>query len=168
MLNTELNLIIFRNKYISRVNIGLSCFGLFLILYFMFMLIAVKESGGNASFNQKAIPAISPSEAVKKSEKYYERILTRRKLFTAQTGISAGQKKNAPQNTEQADSGLSDLLLLGVVSGAQGPQAIISNVSNDRSFYCYGGENIEGFIVEQVKSDRVILKKNDETFELRL
>ncbi len=168
MVNTESKRIIFRNKYISRVNIGLSCFGLFLIFYSIFILVAAKELGINTSFKRKTIPAISSLELVKKSEKYYERILTRRKLFTAQTGIRTGQKNNSAQNTVEADSIFSQLLLLGVVSGAQGPQAIISNISNDRSFYCYGGENIAGFIVEQVKADSVILKKDNEMFELRL
>jgi len=168
MVSTELNRIIFRNKYISRVNIGLSCFFLFLILYFIFMLVAAKELGINTSLKRKAISAISTFELAKKSEKYYERILTRRKLFTGQAGIRTRKKNNSLQAGVQVDLGLSQLLLLGVVSGTQGHQAIISNISNDRSFYCYGGENIEGFIVEEVKSDRVILKKDEEIFELRL
>ncbi len=105
---------------------------------------------------------------VKKSIKYYERILTRRKLFIAQAGIRLPKKKDSALRASQSELGLSQLQLLGVVSGAKGPQAIISNLTNDRSFYCYGGEDIEGFIVKEVKSNRVILEKNDETFELRL
>ncbi|MBU1088123.1 MAG: hypothetical protein KKD05_11490 [Candidatus Omnitrophica bacterium] len=168
MANDLLNRIIFKDKYINRVNIGLMFFAGLILIYFSILFFSVQNMDIETKMGKKTMPAIASLELVKKSEKYYERILTRRKLFITQSGINSGQKKDLAVKTEQADLSLGQLQLLGIVSGAQGPQAIISNVTNDRSFYCYGNENVEGFIVKEVKSDRVILKKDDEIFELRL
>ncbi|MFH1062442.1 MAG: hypothetical protein V1747_06100 [Candidatus Omnitrophota bacterium] len=168
MVNDELSRILFRDKYISRVNIGLIVFAGLLGIYFIFLFSSSTALDIETSLGRKAMPGITSLNLVKKSEKYYERILTRRKLFMAQTGVSSGQKKESSEKTVRSDLKLSELELQGIVSGAQGPQAIISNVTNERSFYCYGGENVEGFIVTEVKSDKVILKKDDEIFELRL
>jgi hypothetical protein len=168
MLNDQLNRIIFRGKYISHVNGGLIVCAGFLGIYFVFLVFSSTALDPQISLSKKAMPGIASLNLVKKSEKYYERILTRRKLFMAQTGISSGQKKETAQKTGQADLKLAELQLLGIVSGAKGLQAIISNLTNERSFYCYGGENVEGFIVEEVRSDKVILKKDDEKFELIL
>lgn len=168
MLNDQLSRIIFRGKYINSVNAGLIvCAGL-LGIYFIFLIFSSTALDIETSLSKKTMPGITSLNLVKKSEKYYERILTRRQLFIAQTGISSGQIKESVAKTAQADLKLAELQLLGIVSGSKGLQAIISNLTNERSFYCYGGENVEGFIVEEVKSDRVILKKDDEMFELIL
>ncbi|MBU1043693.1 MAG: hypothetical protein KJ915_04760 [Candidatus Omnitrophica bacterium] len=168
MVNDQLSRIISRDKYINCVNIGLISLAGLLLIYFSGLFFNQTDINIETSLGKKAMPAMASLELVKKSEKYYERILTRRKLFIAQSGIVSGEKKDLAVKDVQTDLSLGQLILLGIVSGGQGPQAIISNITNDRSFYCYGGENVEGFIVDQVKSDRVILKKNDETFELRL
>jgi hypothetical protein len=168
MANNQLSQVVFRNKFISRVNLGLIISAGLLAVCFSIMFFSSPVLDMETSFGRKAIQAIMSPKLIKKSEKYYERILSRRKLFAAQTGVNPGQNKDSEEKTTESGSKLSELQLLGIVSGTQGPQAIISNVTNDRSFYCYGGENVEGFIVSEVKTDKVILKKDNQIFELRL
>ena len=107
-------------------------------------------------------------KVIKKSLKFYERILSRERLFISSTGN--GLVKARPDFPLVADPGiqLSDLQLMGIVSGAQGPQAIIANIKTDQSYYCCGGEGIGGFTVKEVLPAKVILEKDEETVELRL
>jgi len=103
----------------------------------------------------------------KKSSKYYQRILGRRKLFVAQSGLKV-------KKTAIADSGLAnqaageDMQLLGIVSGAQGPQAIIMDPGTGKSFYCSGGEKINGFTVKNILENKVILEIDGVLKEIRL
>lgn len=102
----------------------------------------------------------------KKSSKYYQRILGRRELFVAQAGIKV--KKSSRLNALANESIGDDLQLLGIVSGAQGPQAIIMDSKSGKSFYCSGGEQISGFTVTDILENKVILKNDGETKEIRL
>ena len=127
-----------------------------------------------ANVNNIFSSAYSPGAEVpvlnlsKKSSKYYERILGRRELFIAQSGTK--EKKT----TFVANSGLAnqamreDMQLLGIVTGAQGPQAIIIDPKSGQSIYCSGGEMINGFTVRKILENKVILEIDGELKELRL
>ena len=103
----------------------------------------------------------------KKSAKYYQRILGRRQIFAAQP--SMGIKKNSISLL--GEKGLArniDFKLLGIISGAQGPQAILVDPKTGKSFYCSGGEIINGFTVKDVMETKVILQNADQNIEIRL
>ena len=103
----------------------------------------------------------------KKSSKYYERILGRRELFAAQSGLRV--KKNTSANSDVAPQAVAEeMQLLGIVSGAQGPQAIIMDPKTGQSFYCSGGEIINGFTVRNILENKVVLEIDGESKELRL
>jgi len=116
---------------------------------------------------QKQIEDVVPDlKLVKKSLKYYERVLGRRKLFVAQPGL---KRKIAKKERGLVDmlTG-SDLVLMGIVSGSGGPQAIISNSKTGQSFNCFGGESIDEIKVKEVLTDKVLLEVNGEVVELIL
>ena len=114
-------------------------------------------------FSKEAIGIVPKFKFVKKSVQYYDRILGRDSLFVAQSGA-----KTADAEPVEAGLQAGDLQLLGIVSGARGLQAIISETKTEQSYYCYAGELIEGIIVKEIFSDKVVLQRNEETFELRL
>ena len=102
----------------------------------------------------------------KKSKEYYERILSRRKLFVAQPGVK--QRTEAKASLQQLGFGAADLQLLGVVSGVNGPQAIISESSSGKTIYCNLNDSVNGFVVVEILSKKVILDFNGERLELHL
>lgn len=117
---------------------------------------------------EKNISAIPELKIVKKSIKYYERILARRKLFAAQAGLKKSKTRIEFSLPDELGTQISDLQLQGIVTGARGPQAVISNIKTDQSYYCYLGERLDGFIIKEILSNKVIIEKAEETFELRL
>ena len=169
MLNEQLYSIVFFKRLIKRINVILICTGFLLVIGFAVVL---TSSGSNAEkdfLGQRSRIGIIPQKLVKKSVKYYDRILSRRKLFVVQAGTGSDrQPVRARKEQEAGGLDISQFQLLGIVSGSRGQQAIISDIKDDRSFYCYGGENIEGYTVEEVKTDSVLLKKDQQTFELKL
>ena len=105
---------------------------------------------------------------LKKPITYYTQILERRGVFAA--FIDSTLKKRKSEFLPQAtlESQISDLQLQGIISGAQGPQAIVTNNKLNRSYYCVGGELIAGFKVQEVQPDKVILELDGEKIELKL
>lgn len=169
VLRKNLILSFFDDNFVKRINIvltGLCC------LFFIFLVVSVffKPRGvqGLSSWTQRATADLPESKLSKKSPKYYQRILGRRSLFVAQPGLM--DKKIDSQATvfPEGRTNLFDLQIVGIISGPQGLQAIISNEKTGQSFYCWGGENVDGFIVKQVFADKIILEKDDQLFEMRL
>ena len=62
---------------------------------------------------------------------------------------------------------LKDLSLKGIIAGDK-PQAIIEDEKSKKSFFLYKGESINDIRVEDIQSDRVILRVNGEVLELTL
>jgi len=105
---------------------------------------------------------------LKKPITYYTQILERRGVFVAFMGSTLEKIRSGflPPGTLESQS--SDLQLQGIISGAQGPQAIVTNNKTNRSYYCVGGELIAGFKVQEVQPDKVILEVDGEKIELKL
>jgi hypothetical protein len=103
------------------------------------------RSADTVSFSKEIMGAVPEIKFMKKSVQFYDRILSRSGLFAAQSGIKA-------PDTVTVDSGLqaSDLQLQGIVSGARGLQAIISEIKTDQSYYCYAGESVNGILVKEI------------------
>lgn len=120
----------------------------------------------SSTYNTAAeLPVLNLS---KKSSKYYQRILGRRELFVAQPGVQI-KKPVSGSNPEPANqASAEELQLVGIVFGAQGLQAIIIDSKTGKSFYCLGGENINGFTVINVLENKVILERDGESKEIRL
>lgn len=73
----------------------------------------------------------------------------------------------ADKITQGAYDNLKDISLKGIIAGDR-PQAIIEDEKNKKSFFIYKGETVGGIKVEDIQSDRVILKVNGEVLELTL
>ncbi|MFH1459226.1 MAG: type II secretion system protein N [Candidatus Omnitrophota bacterium] len=140
--------------------------GICLIILFSFMFSGTKNLDILQNSQNKKVGVNLELKSFKKPIQYYERILSRRRLFLGQ-GLSETNKP-ASINTEQFNLRFSDLQLLGVVSGAKGPQAIINDAKTDQSYYCSGNEEVGGFYVKEVLPNKVILELNGEKLELRL
>lgn len=76
----------------------------------------------------------------------------------------AAPATNIPQASYEK---LKDLSLKGIIAGDK-PQAIIEDEKNKKSFFLYKGESINDITVEDIQSDRVILRVNGEVLELTL
>lgn len=76
----------------------------------------------------------------------------------------AAPATNIPQVSYEK---LKDLSLKGIIAGDK-PQAIIEDEKNKKSFFLYKGESINDITVEDIQSDRVILRVNGEVLELTL
>ena len=134
-----------------------------IILAFSFRL-GQRSATGALPFSKDSIGGVPEFKFVKKSVQYYERVLGRERLFMAQSGTTETDKPEPVQSGLQ----VSDLQLMGIVSGARGLQAIISEMKTEQSYYCYAGESIEGILIKEIYSDKVILERNGEKIELRL
>jgi len=159
---------ILEEKFAKRLNIGLTISCCFLFLYLIIAIFS-KPEGTLKSFlwTKKARVVLPELKLSKKAPKYYQRILGRRAFFVAQAGIV--KKPDLPDSAFDSNAvSIIDLRIVGIVSGPQGPQAIVGNEKTGQSFYCSGGENLNGFLVKEVLSDRIILEKDDQTFEMRL
>ncbi|MFH2139030.1 MAG: type II secretion system protein N [Candidatus Omnitrophota bacterium] len=155
-----------RLRYLDIINTLLTCGLLVLIM----AVISLKFMGKNDNilnlkYSAEQTGIIPELKIFKKPLDYYEKILSRKDLFIGQP-----QVKNLKSKVTGANNGgqLSELELMGIVSGPQGPQAIINNSKTDRSFYCQGGENLGDFTVKKVYLDRVLLERDGEELELRL
>ena len=153
------------DKTVDQFNLGLSgllCVLLISILFIKFSRpLNVEQIMFSTHKTGVELPVLNLS---KKSSKYYQRILGRREIFVAQPGLKlkkAGSGINSVLPRE-------DLQLLGIVSGAQGPQAIVMDSKTGESFYCSGGENINGFTVKSVLENKVILERDGESIEIKL
>lgn len=62
---------------------------------------------------------------------------------------------------------LKDLSLKGIIAGDK-PQAIIEDEKNKKSYFLYKGESVNDIKVEDIQTDRVILRVNGEVLELTL
>lgn len=100
--------------------------------------------------NQPSTDTFSNSDAL------VSRDLFRPPAVTPATGI--------PQASYEK---LKDLSLKGIIAGDK-PQAIIEDEKNKKSFFLYKGESINDITVEDIQSDRVILRVNGEVLELTL
>jgi len=103
-----------------------------------------------------------------KNSSYYENLFNKKNIFKAlavKQALAPVQKIKSEKNLEQE---FSMFELLGVVSSGGKSQALIENVNSGKTFYCVGGERLNGFVVKEVLDNKVILEQGDRTFELRL
>jgi len=156
------------DKTVDQLNLvlaGLLCILLISILFLKFSSPVNVEQIMSSTYKTSAeLPMLKIS---KKSSKYYQRILGRRELFVAQPGLRIKKAVSRVAGPADQISG-GDLQLMGIVSGAQGPQAILMDTKTSKSFYCLVGEKINGFTVKDVLENKVILEKDGELIEIRL
>ncbi len=157
------------DKTVDRLNlglVGLFCVLLLVIVFLKFSKPRSVEQIMSATDNARAeLPLLKLS---KKSSKYYQRILGRRELFVAQPGLRVKKVLGRTDLDRGERLRGADLQLLGIVSGAQGPQAILVDSKTGRSFYCSGGEKINDFTVKAVFENKVILERDEELIEIKL
>jgi len=154
-------------KIADFVNIALGIIGgLLLISCLSFVFRGVKDPNLLKKNIDSRITMNLDFESLKKPIQFYERILSRRRLFVGQ-GVSR-RAKSAHVGTTQFSSRISDFQLLGVISGAKGPQAIINDSKINQVYYCSSDEEVGGFYVKEVLPNKVILELNGEKMELRL
>ncbi|MCP4649846.1 MAG: hypothetical protein GY853_07200 [PVC group bacterium] len=156
-------------KHLQWFNIFNILLVVFAILFAGGLLWLQFFSEPNIVFNFRHQNSMSESvtgmKFLKKPMDYYERILSRKRLFVAQPGVKRIKKTGLSMSLDVL---LDELQLQGIVSGPQGPQAIIFNAKTNRSHYCQGGETIGGFIVKEVLPDKVVLDRDNEEVELKL
>ena len=151
----------------DQINLTLAVLAFVFFVSILFLKFSKPENIGDIlASTRNVIADFQVLNLSKKSSKYYERILSRRELFAAQTGLKV-QKPEPGHQTQDAAAG-EDLQLLGIVTGAQGPQAIIMNTKSGQSYYCSGGEEINGFTVKSILENKVILENDGEMKEIRL
>jgi type II secretory pathway component PulC len=91
----------------------------------------------------------------------YEAIFSSRKLFFSSLVETTTEKK------PEVSSSLK-FSLIGVVSSRGKYQALIRNTANNRDYYCFQGDVIEGMEVKEIYQDRVVLEAEGKVWELRL
>ena len=156
-----------KNKYLNILIITFSIIfaGLiFLLLSIMF------ESKKDISFvsvvKNDGITKVSKLKLRKHPLDYYDKILSKEKLFVVYGGRN--KKSKLTPVSMLGEISISQLSLQGVVSGAKGPQAIILDTKTDQTFFCYSGDSVGDFNIIEVRDDRALLEKDAQEFELRL
>lgn len=103
-----------------------------------------------------------------KNVSYYEKLFKSKNLFK----VLGKKKAPLPQKKIEVEidleKELSKFELLGIVSSGGRSQALIKNMESGKTFYCSGGERLNGFVVKEVLADKVILKQGEWIAELRL
>lgn len=94
---------------------------------------------------------------------FYLEPAKRRQIF-----ISAAEQQSAQQPLKQVNKDLiKDINLVGIITG-DNPQAVIENKKTQKSYYLYKGGYIDEFQVEDILEGKVILKYDNQKFELYL
>lgn len=99
---------------------------------------------------------------------YYENLFKGKNLFKilSKKKTPLPQKKTEPKVDLEKE--LSKFELLGIVSSSGKSKALIKNTKSGKTFYCTGGEKIDGFVIKEVLDNKVILEQGDQIAELRL
>ena len=100
---------------------------------------------------------------------HYTEEIKKRSLFefiVADEAASAGRISGDFLNSE-LERARNNFNLKGIVSGTP-PQAIIEDISKNKTYFVTKGENIEEFIVEKITYNKVELKLGDESVYLTL
>ena len=90
-------------------------------------------------------------------------LLSSRELFKAVPAAGTAAAKVPQASFEK----MKDLSLKGIIAGER-PQAILEDEKNKKSYFLYKGDSVNNITVEDIQSDKVILKINGEVLELTL
>ena len=123
-------------------------------------------SASNRQLSQKEIRYKPKSDS--KNISHYEKLFKKKNLFKVLGKAKAPLPKKETKTNITLQQELAKFELLGIVSSAGKSQALIKNIESGKTFYCTGGERLNGFIIKEVLDDKVILGQEDWTSELRL
>ncbi len=99
---------------------------------------------------------------------YYENLFKRKNLFKILGKKKAPLPQKETETKVDLEKELSKFELLGIVSSGGKSRALIKNIESGKTFYCTGGEKLDGFTIEDVLDNKVILKQGDWIAELKL
>ena len=151
-------------SYVKFINISLIAILIIIAAVLIFDVInfnlkrpeLVAEIAPKAEERQE--PQLQPSQELSVDPK----LLGSRDLFKASAAaVSPGAVPQASYDK------LKELSLKGIIAGEK-PQAIIEDEKNKKSYFLYKGESVNNIKVEDIQSDRVILRVNGEVLELTL
>lgn len=103
-----------------------------------------------------------------KSLSFYENLFKSKKIFKVLGKEETSFQQRGVELQISLEKEFSKFELLGIVSSGGRSQALIKDNTSGRTFYCSGGEKIDGFIVKEVLSDKVILERGEWAAELRI
>lgn len=99
---------------------------------------------------------------------YYENLFKSKDIFKFLLKEKNSLQQDKPGTEVDLYEAVSKFELLGIVSAEGRSQALIRNIENGRTFYCTGGEKVNGFVVVEVLADKVILEQEGKRVELKL
>ena len=152
------------NKYLIVI------LGIF-ILYFLADLIFIRPyksvqalvSKPVSEQGQEVLSSKTNSPVAAKDYSSYAGALPGRTVFGPSQGGTTG-----PEETAITSGGVSDQLgLVGVVAG-DNPQAIIEDKKAQKTYYLTKGQSIDGYAVEEIYEDRVVLNSEGKKISLSL
>ena len=131
------------------------CGVIILLLFFLFL---------NLKKNFSMEIATSQEVDLKKEEiktipfSKYKSILSQRKLFKKSEGSLEKSLSGTPLN----------LVLLGIISASDNPQAMLKNSETGNTHNCYEGDSVSGFKIKEIQKNKVILESGERILELKL
>jgi len=152
------------NTALITVLVIIACVLLFDVINFNLKRpVYVSEISPNTGGDTQPKPEFQPSPQSQDSSETSGNFATlaSRDLFKAPAAVSK-------ESVSQVSSDKSrDLSLKGIIAGDR-PQAIIEDEKNKKTYFLFKGESVSDIKVEDIQSDRVILKVSGEVLELTL
>ena len=109
---------------------------------------------------------VGSGESSPKPLAHYTRVIGQRTLFNASgTAAAAGQVVAAAE--EAAEELLGSLELIGVFLD-EAPQAVVKDKDSEKTYSLSEGDTFRGMVVEKILKGKIILRTEDQVFELVL
>ena len=105
-------------------------------------------------------------ESSPKPLSHYTKVVGQRSLFSA-SGTSAAAGQTMPAVEEEAEELTGSLELLGIFLD-EAPQAVVKDKGSDKTYSLSEGDTFRGMVVEKILKGKIILRTEDQAFELVL
>lgn len=142
-------------------------------LFFVLKLRSYLHGGNGFSVEERFFPSEDVQKEVRdmtkaevKSKEYYVNLFGTKNLFR----VLAKEKSSFSVEEAMVDSEmeLARFELLGIVSSGGAAKALIKDTRSGKTFYGAVGEKLATFAIKEIMSNKIILEREGEIFELKL
>lgn len=159
---------LWRQKPMLLVNRGLLLLALFMTLaVFLFLWHDGKALAEKLQMPQAVAGTNdNPSATANQRNPSYSTVAARRRYFRVEVHEPVHKTAN-PLNASEVPGFTQRFTLLGILMG-EVPQAIVRENSSNTTLFLTGGQSLDGYQVQEIFSDRVLLQRDGDLINLRM
>lgn len=115
----------------------------------------------------RSLELVSQAGVDNKPYEFYGEGINARQIFASPAAEEAQGAAPAAAAAVSTEELLNNLQLLGVLSGVS-PQAVVEDKKAQKTYYLSKGQAIGELVVEDIQEGKIMIKRNNERFELHL